>query len=140
MGQDDDCVSSAGISHVRDNRNARQRNFLDVAISRYKHMNTKAPAHCYGQQCIEYHKQEMANTTVPIGFIKDTLRQLEKQANGIAGILEELKVPHLKVVYEKLYYARRADQWMDIFRFVGVGPMSGLTMDHIKAVRGGMSA
>lgn len=79
----------------------------------------------------------MANTTVPVGFIKDTLHQLEKQANGIAAILEELKVPHLKVIYERLYYARRADQWMDIFRFVGVGPMSGLTMDHIRAVRFG---
>lgn len=42
-------------------------------------------------------------------------------------------MPHLKVLYERLYYARRADQWMDIFRFVGVGPMMGLTMDLVRA-------
>ena len=68
-------------------------------------------------------------------FIKDTLYLLEKQADGIAAIMEELKVPHLKVLYEKLYYAKRADQWMDMFRFIGVGPMSGLEMDHVRAVR-----
>ena len=105
-----------------------------VTISRYKHLHTNAPAHCYGEQCIEYHKMQLANTSIPVRFIKDTLQLLEKQADGIASILEELKVPHLKVLYEKLYYAKRADQWMDIFRFVGVGPMSGLTMDHVRAV------
>eukprot|EP00977_Amphora_coffeiformis_P018992 scaffold6829_cov171-Amphora_coffeaeformis.AAC.22 len=76
---------------------------------------------------------QLKNTTVPVGFIRDTLALLEMQADGIQGILEELKVPHLKVLYERLYYARRADQWMDIFRFVGVGPMIGLTMEHVRA-------
>jgi hypothetical protein len=105
-----------------------------VSISRYKHLHTNAPAHCYGDQCIEYHKLQLANTTVPVRFVKDSIALLEKQADGITAILEELKVPHLKVVYEKLYYAKRADQWMDIFRFVGVGPMMGLEMEHVQAV------
>ena len=106
-----------------------------VAISRYKHLHTNAPAHCYGEQCIEYHKMQLANTTVPVRFVKDSIALMEKQADGITSILEELKVPHLKIVYEKLYYARRADQWMDLFRFVGVGPMMGLEMKHVNAVR-----
>ena len=72
---------------------------------------------------------------MPVRYVKDTLYLLEKQANGIAAIMEELKLPHLKVLYEKLYYAKRADQWMDIFRFVGVGPMSGLEKEHVEAVR-----
>ena len=108
---------------------------ITVAISRYKHLHTNAPAHCYGEQCIEYHKMQLANTSVPVKFLKDTISLLEKQAEGIAGIMEELKLPHLKVMYERLYYARRAEQWMDIFRFVGVGPMSGLEMEHVRAVR-----
>ena len=76
----------------------------------------------------------LANTSVPVRYLKDTLKLLERQADGIAAIMEELKVPHLKVLYEKLYYAKRADQWMDLFRFIGVGPMSGLEMEHVRAV------
>ena len=91
-------------------------------------------AHCYGEDCVKYHQLALANTSVPVRYLKDTLKLLERQADGIAGIMEELKVPHLKVLYEKLYYARRADQWMDLFRFIGVGPMSGLEMQHVRAV------
>jgi hypothetical protein len=98
-------------------------------------MSTNAPAHCYGEQCIQYHAQQLANTSVPVGFLRDTISMLDRQANYVAGILEEVKVPHIKVLYERLFYAKTADEWMNIFRFVGVGPMTGLEMAHVRAVR-----
>lgn len=106
-----------------------------MAISRFKHMSTNAPAHCYGEQCIQYHAQQLANTSVPVGFLRDTISMLDRQANYVAEILEEVKVPHIKVLYERLFYAKNAEEWMNIFRFVGVGPMTGLEMAHVRAVR-----
>ena len=91
-------------------------------------------AHCYGKDCVDYHKLALANSSIPVRYLKTQVHVMEKQADGIVSILEELKVPHLKVLYEKLYYAKRADQWMDLFRFLGVGPMSGLEMEHVRAV------
>ncbi len=34
---------------------------------------------------------------------------------------------------KKLFNADNADEWMNIFRFLGVGPMEDLTMDDVKA-------
>ena len=49
-------------------------------------------------------------------------------------LLEQLKVPTVHVSYDKLFFDadETADEWMKIFRFLGVGPQKGLTLNDIR--------
>jgi hypothetical protein len=45
-----------------------------------------------------------------------------------------MSVPHVQVSYEKLYHQDNAEEWMQIFRFLGVGPGTGLTRQQVDDV------
>ena len=91
-------------------------------------------AHCYGEGCINYHKSILANMSVSTREIERAIDKMERDSESISQIMGEAKLSRLNVVYEKLYYSRNAEEWMAMFRFLGVGPMNGLTMEIVQAV------
>ena len=118
------------------------RNPLDRRISNLHHALSKQaqqelPAHCEADD-VECKKlfSAVANSGVTLPIGKELIRWLNTDANHVSTIkanLEEARVEYLHVQYEKLYASDGADEWMKIFRFLGVGPMEDLTMDDVRA-------
>jgi hypothetical protein len=115
-----------------------KRNLLDRAISVYKHRSRDgAPAHCSvgDVDCIEKHKKAMLGLEVPVDKLVDQLTTEHNEEERVDQLLLDLGVPHVKVSFEKLYYGEGiAQEWMNIFEFLGVGPSDDLRVGTVEAV------
>ena len=110
-----------------------RRNLLDVLISGHKHRVGHVDAHCAkdDEECIKLHLSLGTGLVLPTKRLLAEIRRKTKEEDDVDCLLEELGVPHIKVSFEKLYYSDDAEEWMRIFRFLGVGPTEGLTRKHV---------
>ena len=113
-----------------------RRNCLDVILSLEKHKSIPPgkAAHCTpgDTECITLHKKIGAGMHLKTNNLLDLLEQLTKEEDNVDKKLEELKVPHVKVSYEDLYFSDDAEEWMKIFRFIGRGPGSKLSKGQVE--------
>ncbi|KAL7533739.1 hypothetical protein ACHAXR_005415 [Thalassiosira sp. AJA248-18] len=118
-----------------------RRNLLDVVISKYKHSVYKdrvAAAHCIkgGSDCIG--KGIKASTGLelpPTDTLLDALQEYDTLENKVDVLLKKMKIPHVQVTYERLYYnGNDTSEWRKIFKFLGVGPVNAkdLTRHHLE--------
>jgi len=118
-----------------------RRNLLDVVLSRIKqnlmkslvHKNEHI-AHCEpdNKTCIDAHKKFGSGLHVPTDYLLSVLHNLTVIEERFEQVFEELKVPHIKVSYEELYYRSDAEEWMRIFNFIGKGPSVNLSKDLVE--------
>jgi len=112
-----------------------RRNLLDKAISDYKHATYKnVPSHCKigHEKCISKHQEAMAGLRLPVDVLMKSLYKDYEEEALVDKILVDLHVPHIQVSYEKLYFGEDiAQEWMRIFKFLGVGPTEGLKKEEI---------
>lgn len=110
-----------------------RRNLLDNFISDRKHEMTKISSHCKARDidCVEKHKQAGVNLTLSVPDLLAFLESETNQEDEVDRYLVNMSVPHIHASYEKLYHQDNADEWMKIFRFLGVGPTEGLTREKV---------
>ena len=122
------------------------RNPLDRYISNQRHSghirSAEVPAHCKvdDADCIKRHQKYSKGIVIQTNT-SEFLRFIRSGVNldiMVENRLKSFEVDYLHVTYEKLYDADAknaddAEEWMRIFRFLGVGPKEGLT---VGAVRG----
>lgn len=113
-----------------------RRNLLDNFISDRKHENAKLLSHCRAghQRCIKKHKKAGTNLTLSVTDLLAFLESETNQEDTVDKFLVNMSVPHVQVSYEKLYHQDNAEEWMQIFRFLGVGPGTGLTRQQVDGV------
>lgn len=115
-----------------------RRNPLDVFISNLKHNRASRQIQnaCKVNQtdCIRLHKELSTGMILPLTNLLDWLRRHVKYEDAADSLLHELRVPHVKVSYEKLFMSNNVEEWMRIFWFLGVGPSSALTLPQIEQV------
>ena len=135
------------------------RNMLDMYISMNKHhtlnrlFGAERMAHCYDDKdirlsdevwktlesigiprttpCAQIFKQIEANTTIDIAHMFAYLVRNSLQTDYAADMLDYYNVSRVTVTYEKLYFSETAEEWMRIFRYLGYGPTSNLTLDEV---------
>lgn len=130
------------------------RNPLDRKVSNLRHSNSKnvnaigrqgdkkiLPPHCPvgDTKCIEMHSNFDSNIVFPTGSeLIRWLRNDRKQNQRIHQSLDKLHIPFVEVTYSKLYgnhiYSDQdsAEEWMKLFRHLGVGPMKDLKMEDVR--------
>ncbi|KAL3765000.1 hypothetical protein ACHAW5_001850 [Stephanodiscus triporus] len=102
-----------------------RRNPLDVVISRYKHRDRGVVAHCAvgDDACLELHRNAKPTLRTSGGRLIALIDEIEEESNHADRLLDELRVPHIDVSYEELYFVRDiAIEWRRVFSFLGVGP------------------
>jgi len=117
-----------------------RRNLLDVVISKHKHsiFDSKiAAAHCRkgDSKCIEKGRKASTGLELPTETLLDTLQEYETLENKVDELLMKMKIPHVQVTYERLYYnGDDTSEWRKIFKFLGVGPAHSkdLTRRHLE--------
>lgn len=117
------------------------RNPLDRKISNLRHRHSKdskekISAHCKvgDEECIKHHSDFDTNIILPTG--RDLLKWLNTNVKSDAKIrraLDETHVDYVQISYKKLFTTDDAEEWMKVFRFLGVGPTTNLTMDDVRA-------
>ncbi len=122
------------------------RNFLDKYYSHLKHKQSrrtdgenKIPAHCQvgDDECVKWHFKNERNILFPTG--NDLLKQLDTNSvihEKLIRLLDKLDIDYVEVSYEKLYNSESADEWMRIFKHLGVGPSVGLNMEEVTRAMG----
>jgi len=110
-----------------------RRNLLDNFISDRKHELAKIYSHCGAndERCIEAHKKAGTNLTLSVPDLLSFLESETNQEDTVDKFLVNTSVPHMQVSYEKLYHQDDAEEWMKIFRFLGIGPGEGLTREQV---------
>jgi len=115
-----------------------RRNLLDVIISKYKHSiydGQVAAAHCLkgDEKCITKGIKASTGLELPIDNLLETLREYQTLEDKVDKMLKDMKIPHVQVTYEKLYYnGDDTSEWMKIFKLLGVGPAKGLTRKQLE--------
>jgi len=130
-----DALRTIAYSHSPQIKVVRsRRNLLDVIISMEKHRIGRPNAHCAkdDEDCIKKHLALGTGLILPTKNLQAALRRKKKEEDDVDRLLEELGVPHIKVSFEKLYYSDDAEEWMRIFRFLGVGPTEALTREQVQ--------
>ena len=115
------------------------RNPLDVMISDAKHQASKFSIGWMckrgDDKCVQEH--QAYRVKLETKTLVNTLQKLHQQQVQLENLLEYHKVPHLKTTYESLFFNNGdAEPWMEIFRFLGVGPSEGLTMEMVQEAAG----
>lgn len=138
-----------GLRHVgkyyRDNPAIRfvylTRNPFDRRISNIRHYNSKQrnktiSPHCSmgDDECIQMHSEFENTILMPTGVeLINWLRTSIADERRIKFRLSTLNIPFIHVTYEKLYHSTNdANEWIRIFRFLGLGPTDNLTMDEVR--------
>ena len=109
-----------------------RRNVLDVTISTEKHRRFETDAHCKKDDadCIKQHLD--IKFKLPTKWLIRKLERLSEEEEKADRLLDELGVPHVKVNYEKLYNNDTdVNEWIRIFKFLGVGPTNGLSREQV---------
>lgn len=117
-----------------------RRNLLDVRLSTLKRRQGKMKkGHCSkgDEKCLKKHLKAGSNITVPIEDMIEYLETMSQDEDDVDALLDNMNVPHVHVTYERLYHKdSAADEWMKIFRFLGVGPSEGLTLKQVSNAMG----
>lgn len=117
-----------------------RRNLLDVYLSGIKHRhNARVQAHCAAgdEDCFEKHRLAGSNLTIDVNDAIAYLDTMTTEEDDVDKLLDSMNVPHLHVTYERLYLKEHSEEeWMKIFRFLGVGPSEGLTFQQIHHAMG----
>ena len=115
------------------------RNPIDRRISNERHTGStgsnNVPAHCAigDNQCIRKHTMHSKNVTLPTNNELIMLIESDfRNRNDVRNIVVSAGVQYLPVSYEKLFYSHSAAEWVRIFQFLGMGPISNLTMDKVR--------
>ena len=118
-----------------------KRNMLDVLLSRIKHhrMNKAANLkmripHCRldDVECLKIHKDFGTGLRVPIEDLLEKLKKLHKYQKKSENVLKDLRVPHIKVSYDKLFNGDISKEWKKIFQFIGRGPVNNLSKELLE--------
>mmetsp|Transcript_106536 Transcript_106536/g.308326 ORF Transcript_106536/g.308326 Transcript_106536/m.308326 type:complete len:395 (-) Transcript_106536:92-1276(-) len=128
-------MAKLGVKVVRNKRNE-----LDVILSWRKHdamdkaLGDKKTAHCVlgAWRCLQMHFSFAKDTKLGIKGLLRKLQELREREQKTDKLLYQLGVPVASVSYDKLFASYDATEWMRIFRFLGVGPVNGLTMEHVR--------
>ena len=80
------------------------------------------------------HKETGTNLTLSVPDLLAFIESEMNQEDTVDKILFNMSVPHVQVSYEKLYHHDNAEEWIKIFRFLGVGPWTGLTREQVDGV------
>ena len=117
-----------------------KRNMLDVIISSYKHKvydSAVTAQHCRvdDPECAQRAKEASMGLQLPTKKLLEKLRKDKEDEDKIDEMLVEMKVPHVQVTYEKLYFDEDGgvSEWMKIFKFLGIGPGDGLTKKKLNS-------
>jgi hypothetical protein len=113
-----------------------RRNLLNVYLSTVKHLShDKVPAYCAigDNRCLHHHYETGTNMTLSMRNMLNWLEKNTQMEDSVDKLLLDLGVPHVQVSYEQLYQRDDAEEWMKIFRFLGVGPGMGLTTQQVDA-------
>jgi hypothetical protein len=122
------------------------RNPLDHLTSFAKHTNArnsgmKLAAHCEkgDEKCIQTVGEYSTEITLPVGKkLLQKLKKYHKEEMKIEQDLMRYGMTFVKVKYHLLYDSTHqddnvpAEEWMRIFKYLGRGPMYGLTMKNVK--------
>jgi len=112
------------------------RNKLDRLVSNKKHADRDATtAHCAvgDEECIQTHKAlAKKGIEVSLDNLLQDLEEDDQNRREIQEKLDEYNVDHIFVKYEKLFNTEDAGEWKRLFRYLGRGPVEGLTMDDIR--------
>lgn len=121
------------------------RNPLDVKLSNLKHKvaksnGTSLGAHCPvdNQTCIHQMIKYESGYTFPVG--NELLSWLNHNKERQISIQQDLtrdNLSYVKIDYNRLYSTvdndeELAEEWMKVFRYLGRGPMEGLTMKTVR--------
>ena len=101
-----------------------RRNPLDVIISRYKHRDRRVAAHCAvgDVDCSELHRNAKPTLSTKRGRLVNLIGDIIEESDNADRLLDDLRVPHVDVSYERLYLAPDiAVEWRRLFSFLGVG-------------------
>jgi len=117
------------------------RNPIDRKISNLRHVRSRTSsdrisAHCGvgDQACIKKHAAFDQEIVFPIGGeLLSWIRGAVNDNHKIKKRLHDLDVKFIEISYERLYNANDAEEWMRIFKFLGIGPSDNLSMDNIRA-------
>jgi len=118
------------------------RNPLDVLISKAKHQKAKKAkkgnklaSHCAigDEECIERMKRAGSGLQFPTKSLLKDLKDSIDSFNFFEDTFEEMNIAHVKTTYEDLYNRDDAEEWMKIFRYLGRGPTTNLTMQDVSA-------
>ena len=106
-----------------------------MAISRHKHsiIGKKLRSHCQDDTCAA--NVTATRVVMPVETAKSSLLTLQHGLAYVKRQLDAFDVPRIHVQYERLYYATpevASEEWMRLFRFVGVGPTYNLTMGEVQ--------
>ena len=115
-----------------------RRNQFDVLLSEAKQrastytLNWKCDLGA--DKCIQEHKAQrvLLDTTNLVGVLREHQRQQDKSES----LLDYHQVPYIKATYEALLLGEDTEPWIDLFRFLCVGPSEGLTMERVKQACG----
>lgn len=115
------------------------RNPLDRLLSNLKHKNyqhsDEIPPHCTvdDEECIKRHHQHESAIVLPTGEeLRYTLNQGIVLDDMVADKLSLSGVKHIHVTYDKLFKRVDAKEWQRIFKFLGRGPQTKLTMADVQ--------
>lgn len=122
------------------------RNPLDVKLSNLKHLTAKTKgdhleAHCSIEDvtCVQNMVQHESGHVFPVGnALLLWLRKTKKKEINIENDLKRDNITFVKIDYGRLYDSvddddALAEEWMKVFRYLGRGPMQGLTMKTVKS-------
>ena len=118
-----------------------KRNMLDVLLSRIKHDRMNKVANLKVRiprcrlddvECLKIHKDFGTGLRVPIEDLLEKLKKLHKYQKKSENVLKDLRVPHIKVSYEKLFNDDISKEWEKIFRFIGRGPIHNLSKELLE--------
>jgi len=103
-----------------------RRNMLDVALSSLKHrQHEELHPHCHtgDEACIKEHQQRLFVSDVQLFFNK--VHSGWQKENIIDKVLVSLKIPHVSVSYETLFYPDQIvngeEEWNSMFQFISPG-------------------
>ena len=137
------------------------RNMVDMFISQNKHgvleklFGKERTAHCYDDRelklsdatwqklidmgiprdtpCVKIFKEIEARMKLSIAHMLNYFEKNSLQTDFASEMLDYYNVSRVTVTYEKLYFTDTAEEWMRIFRYLGIGPQQNLTLDHVFA-------
>ncbi len=116
------------------------RNQLDVLLSNIKHRRMKHKyggrifAHCEpdDELCLKEHKEASEAIKLPTEGLVQELKKMYDGLEYFEKSLNESGIDYYRTYYEKLYNSGDAEEWMNIFKYLGRGPTKDLTMDEVN--------
>eukprot|EP00566_Odontella_aurita_P018883 CAMPEP_0113543434 /NCGR_PEP_ID=MMETSP0015_2-20120614/10156_1 /TAXON_ID=2838 /ORGANISM="Odontella" /LENGTH=316 /DNA_ID=CAMNT_0000443593 /DNA_START=247 /DNA_END=1197 /DNA_ORIENTATION=+ /assembly_acc=CAM_ASM_000160 len=115
-----------------------RRNPLDVLISQTKHElygKSKVAAHCVkgDDECLRMQLQAGTGVKLRPNAVK-LLREASQLEEDVNNELRKHGIPFIETSFERTHQEgdEAAEEWMRIFRFLGIGPKEGLIAQNLS--------